>query len=186
MCRFVQEAFQFAAGPGSLDEVDRAASRRERPSTTTTPSPNRTESPRKSRHPAGQNPPSTRPQAATDRGRRTERRNLDEHGRDQPGHRRRQEDQRTQNGTRSPTPRPSVGRHRRNHIRARHHPGEILLDEPTAAHPSVSNVWAGGGRRNSVLNHGTRLGINVEAVQRPGTKGIEPLPKRRAIKQTPG
>lgn len=96
MCRFVQEAFQFAAGPGSLDEVDRAASRRERPSTTTTPSPNRTESPRKSRHPAGQNPPSTRPQAATDRGRRTERRNLDEHGRDQPGHRRRQEDQRTQ------------------------------------------------------------------------------------------
>ncbi|MFJ7413967.1 hypothetical protein ACIQWZ_24630 [Streptomyces sp. NPDC098077] len=50
----------------------------------------------------------------------------------------------------------------------------------------MSNVWAGGGRRNGVLNHGTRLGINVEAVQRPGTNGIEPLPKRRAIKQPPG
>ncbi|MFF8506258.1 IS5 family transposase [Streptomyces anulatus] len=64
--------------------------------------------------------------------------------------------------------------------------GKLLLDELAAAHPSVSKVWADGGYQNSVLNHGARLGIDVEVVQRPRTKGFEPLPKRWVIERTFG
>jgi transposase len=64
--------------------------------------------------------------------------------------------------------------------------GKLLLDDLAAAHPSVSKVWADGGYQNSVLNHGARLGIDVEVVQRPRTKGFEPLPKRWVIERTFG
>ncbi|MFB7248361.1 transposase [Streptomyces populi] len=45
--------------------------------------------------------------------------------------------------------------------------GKHLLDGLAAAHPNVSKVWADGGYRSSILNHGARLGIDVEVVQRP-------------------
>lgn len=64
--------------------------------------------------------------------------------------------------------------------------GKLLLDDLAAAHPSVSKVWADGGCQNSVLNHGARLGIDVEVVRRPRTKGFEPLPKRWVIERTFG
>ncbi|MFD6280884.1 transposase [Streptomyces sp. NPDC060209] len=64
--------------------------------------------------------------------------------------------------------------------------GKLLLDELAAAHLSVSKVWADGGYQNSVLNHGARLGIDVEVVQRPRAKGFEPLPKRWVIERTFG
>ncbi|KAF2775087.1 IS5 family transposase [Streptomyces sp. OM5714] len=54
---------------------------------------------------------------------------------------------------------------------------------------SASRRDQGLGRRripNSVFNHGARLGIDVEVVQRPRTKGFEPLPKRRVIERTFG
>jgi hypothetical protein len=49
-----------------------------------------------------------------------------------------------------------------------------LLDDLAAAHPSVTKVWADGGYQNSIFNHGARLGIDVEVVKRPRTKGFEP------------
>ncbi|MEV7797423.1 IS5 family transposase [Streptomyces sp. NPDC087512] len=64
--------------------------------------------------------------------------------------------------------------------------GKLLLDDLAAAHPTVSKVWADGGYQSSVLNHGAGLGIDVEVVQRPRTKGFEPLPKRWMIERTFG
>ncbi|MDH6229401.1 transposase [Streptomyces sp. MJP52] len=64
--------------------------------------------------------------------------------------------------------------------------GKLLLDDLTAAHASVSKVWADGGYQSSILNHGAGLGIDVEVVQRPRTKGFEPLPKRWVIERTFG
>ncbi|CAM5316966.1 transposase [Streptomyces canus] len=49
--------------------------------------------------------------------------------------------------------------------------GKLLLDDLAAAHPSVSKVWADGGYRNSVFNHGAARGVD-EVVQRPRTKGF--------------
>ncbi|MER5996005.1 IS5 family transposase [Streptomyces viridosporus] len=64
--------------------------------------------------------------------------------------------------------------------------GKLLLDDLAAAHPTVSKVWADGGYQSSILNHGAGLGIDVEVVQRPRTKGFEPLPKRWVIERTFG
>ncbi|MEV6808934.1 IS5 family transposase [Streptomyces sp. NPDC051132] len=64
--------------------------------------------------------------------------------------------------------------------------GKHLLDDLATAHPNVSKVWADGGYQNSFLNHGAPLGIDVEVVQRPRTKGFEPLPKRWVIERTFG
>ncbi|MDT0475960.1 IS5 family transposase [Streptomyces sp. DSM 41014] len=64
--------------------------------------------------------------------------------------------------------------------------GKLLLNDLAAAHPSVTKVWADGGYQNSIFNHGARLGIDVEVVQRPRTKGFEPLPQRWVIERTFG
>jgi len=64
--------------------------------------------------------------------------------------------------------------------------GKLLLEDLAAAHPGVTKVWADGGYQASILNHGAGLGIDVEVVQRPRTKGFEPLPKRWVIERTFG
>ncbi|PWJ04746.1 IS5 family transposase [Streptomyces sp. NWU49] len=64
--------------------------------------------------------------------------------------------------------------------------GKLLLDDLATAHPTVSKVWADGGYQSSILNHGAGLGIDVEVVQRPRTRGFEPLPKRWVIERTFG
>ncbi len=50
----------------------------------------------------------------------------------------------------------------------------------------MTKVWADGGYQNSIFNHGARLGIDVEVVQRPRAKGFEPLPKRWVHERTFG
>ncbi|MDX3131231.1 transposase [Streptomyces europaeiscabiei] len=62
--------------------------------------------------------------------------------------------------------------------------GKLLLDDLAAAHPGVRKVWADGGYQNSIFNHGARLGIGVEVVQRPRVKGYEPLPKRWVMERS--
>jgi transposase len=64
--------------------------------------------------------------------------------------------------------------------------GKQVLSELAAAHPSVTKVWADGGYQTSVIQHGARLGIDVEVVQRPKEKGFQPLPKRWVIERTFG
>ncbi|MFC7818944.1 hypothetical protein ACFUTR_30430 [Streptomyces sp. NPDC057367] len=50
----------------------------------------------------------------------------------------------------------------------------------------MSKVWADGGYQNSIFNHGARLGIDVEVVQRPRIEGFEPLLKRWVLERTFG
>ncbi|GHE62230.1 DDE transposase [Streptomyces spiralis] len=64
--------------------------------------------------------------------------------------------------------------------------GKLLLDDLAAAHPSATKVWADGGYQSSIFNHSAGLGIDVEVVQRPRTKGFESLPKRWVIERTFG
>ncbi|MGW8955993.1 IS5 family transposase [Streptomyces sp. NPDC055709] len=64
--------------------------------------------------------------------------------------------------------------------------GKQVLTELAAAHPSVTKVWADGGNQTSVIQHGARLGIDMEVVQRSKDKGSQPLPKRWVIERTFG
>ncbi|MFI2764723.1 hypothetical protein ACH5A3_38750 [Streptomyces echinatus] len=48
----------------------------------------------------------------------------------------------------------------------------------------MTKVWADGGCQSSILNHGGELGIDVQVVQRPRTKGFKPLPKLWVIERT--
>ncbi|EFE72009.1 LOW QUALITY PROTEIN: transposase, partial [Streptomyces viridosporus ATCC 14672] len=145
-------------------------------------------------HPTGprpvtrQDPAGPRPQqgAHGGRDRRAEREDLGKRGRDQSGHRRRQEDQRTQAARRHLEVRPFLAV---LVTAASVHDttgGKLLLDDLATAHPTVSKVWADGGYQSSILNHGAGLGIDVEVVQRPRTEGFEPLPKRWVIERTFG
>lgn len=64
--------------------------------------------------------------------------------------------------------------------------GKLLLDDLAAARPTVSKAWADDGYQSSIFDHGAGLGIDVEVVQRPRTKGFEPLPKRWVTERTFG
>ncbi|WP_414169457.1 IS5 family transposase [Streptoverticillium reticulum] len=64
--------------------------------------------------------------------------------------------------------------------------GKQLLDQVAVSHPEVAKVWVDGGYQNSVINHGARLGIDVEVVKRPATSGFQPIRKRWVIERTFG
>ncbi|MEV0375721.1 IS5 family transposase [Streptomyces sp. NPDC050636] len=64
--------------------------------------------------------------------------------------------------------------------------GRHLLDNVASSHPQVAKVWVDGGYQSSVINHGARLGIDVEVVKRPSMAGFQPLPKRWVIERTFG
>ncbi|MFD7770904.1 transposase [Streptomyces sp. NPDC059787] len=64
--------------------------------------------------------------------------------------------------------------------------GKLLLDDLGAAHPTVSKARADDGHRSSLFDHGAGPAIDVEVVQRPRTKGFEPLPKRWVTERTLG
>jgi hypothetical protein len=51
--------------------------------------------------------------------------------------------------------------------------GLQLLTKAAAAHPAIRKAWAGTAYRNAVIEHGARLGIDVEVVRRdPATRGF--------------
>jgi transposase len=50
----------------------------------------------------------------------------------------------------------------------------------------VSMAWVDGGYNNAVVNHGARLGVQVEVVKRPTTKGFQVLPRRWVVERTLG
>ncbi|MDH6222948.1 IS5 family transposase [Streptomyces pseudovenezuelae] len=65
--------------------------------------------------------------------------------------------------------------------------GIALLDKVTAAAPTVTKGWVDAGFKQAVVEHGARLGIDVEIVQRePGARGFTPEPKRWVVEQTFG
>lgn len=64
--------------------------------------------------------------------------------------------------------------------------GQQVLDQLSAAHPSVSTTWVDGGYNNTVIRHGAQQGIHVEVVKRPTTKGFHVLPRRWVVERTLG
>ncbi len=64
--------------------------------------------------------------------------------------------------------------------------GKQLLDQVAASQPKVTKAWVDGGYQNSVINHGARLGIDIEVVKRPTKAGFQPVPKRWVIERTFG
>ncbi|MFJ9713975.1 hypothetical protein [Streptomyces sp. NPDC101234] len=65
--------------------------------------------------------------------------------------------------------------------------GIALLDNVAATAPTVTKGWADAPFKQTVVEHGARLGIDVEIVQRdPGARGCTPAPKRCVVEQTFG
>ncbi|CAL9663690.1 hypothetical protein SUDANB15_07087 [Streptomyces sp. enrichment culture] len=64
--------------------------------------------------------------------------------------------------------------------------GKLLLDDLAAAHPSCRRSGLDGGCQSGIFNRGAGLGIDVEVVQRPRAKGLEPLPRRWVTERTFG
>lgn len=65
--------------------------------------------------------------------------------------------------------------------------GIHLLSRIAAAHPQVRKAWTDTGYRTKAIEHGARLGIDVEAVHRdPTTKGFNVIPRRWVVERTFG
>ncbi|WP_101254326.1 IS5 family transposase [Streptomyces barkulensis] len=65
--------------------------------------------------------------------------------------------------------------------------GIHLLSQIASTSPHVTKAWADNGYRTKVIDHGARLGIDVEVVQRtPGTKGFKVIPRRWVVERTFG
>ncbi len=62
-----------------------------------------------------------------------------------------------------------------------------LLSRIAAAHPQIRKAWTDTGYRTKAIEHGARLGIDVEAVHRdPTTKGFKVIPRRWVVERTFG
>lgn len=65
--------------------------------------------------------------------------------------------------------------------------GIHLLSRIAAANPQVRKAWTDTGYRTKAIEHGARLGIDVEAVHRdPTAKGFKVIPRRRVVERTFG
>ncbi|SBV03895.1 Transposase DDE domain-containing protein [Streptomyces sp. MnatMP-M77] len=57
--------------------------------------------------------------------------------------------------------------------------GIHLLSNIAEGHPRVTKTWADSGYRTKAIDHGARLGINVEVIRRdPAQKGFKVIPRR--------
>jgi transposase len=64
--------------------------------------------------------------------------------------------------------------------------GQQVLNQIAIEHPGVSVAWVDGGYNNAVVNHGALLGVQVDVVKRPTTKGFQVLPRRWVVERTLG
>ncbi|MFI5552814.1 transposase, partial [Streptomyces sp. NPDC051738] len=65
--------------------------------------------------------------------------------------------------------------------------GIHLLSSIASANPHVTKAWADTGYRTKAIDHGARVGIDVEVVQRaPGVKGFKVIPRRWVVERTFG
>lgn len=65
--------------------------------------------------------------------------------------------------------------------------GMHLMSYIAATRPRVTKAWADSGYRTKATDHGARLGIDVEVVQRaPGVQGFKVLPRRWVVERTFG
>lgn len=65
--------------------------------------------------------------------------------------------------------------------------GMQVLSSIAAGHPRVTKAWADTGYRTKVIDHGARLGIDVEVTHRdPDQKGFKVIPRRWVVERTFG
>ena len=65
--------------------------------------------------------------------------------------------------------------------------GTHLLDQATIRHPTLAKTWVDNGFKTTVVEHGARLGIDVEAVTKdPAIKGFSVVKRRWVVERTIG
>lgn len=65
--------------------------------------------------------------------------------------------------------------------------GIHLLSDIAEGHPRITKAWADTGYRTKVIDHGARLGIDVEVTRRdPAQKGFKVIPQRWVVERTFG
>ena len=65
--------------------------------------------------------------------------------------------------------------------------GIRLLSNIAEGHPRVKKAWADSGYRTKAIDHGARLGIDVEVTHRdPAQKGFKVIPRRWVVERTFG
>ncbi|WP_328687951.1 IS5 family transposase [Streptomyces phaeochromogenes] len=65
--------------------------------------------------------------------------------------------------------------------------GIHLLSRIATSNPQVTKAWTDTGYRTKAIDHGARLGIDVEAVRRdPSAKGFKVIPRRWVVERTFG
>ncbi|MFE5923552.1 transposase, partial [Streptomyces sp. NPDC056468] len=65
--------------------------------------------------------------------------------------------------------------------------GRRLLDQAKEKYPTISKSWVDTGFKNAVVEHGARLGIDVEVVNRnPDTRGFHVVKRRWVVERSIG
>lgn len=65
--------------------------------------------------------------------------------------------------------------------------GTDLLDQATAAYPTLTKTWVDAGFKNRVVEHGAALGVDVEIVTKdPQVKGFSVVKRRWVVERTIG
>ena len=65
--------------------------------------------------------------------------------------------------------------------------GTHLLDQGTAAYPTLAKTWVDAGFKTQVVEHGARLGVDVEVVTKdPQIKGFSVVKRRWVVERTLG
>jgi transposase len=65
--------------------------------------------------------------------------------------------------------------------------GADLLDQATTTHPTLAKTWVDAGFKNTLVEHGATLGIDVEVVTKdPTAKGFSVIKRRWVIERTIG
>jgi transposase len=65
--------------------------------------------------------------------------------------------------------------------------GMDLLDRATTVHPTLAKAWVDAGFKSRVIEHGARLGVDVEIVTKdPQVKGFSVVKRRWVIERTLG
>ncbi|SCK63339.1 Transposase DDE domain-containing protein [Streptomyces sp. AmelKG-D3] len=65
--------------------------------------------------------------------------------------------------------------------------GIRVLSNIAEGHPRVTKAWADSGYRTKAIDHGARLGIDVEVTRRdPAQKGFKVIPRRWVVERTLG
>jgi transposase len=65
--------------------------------------------------------------------------------------------------------------------------GKSLLDQTKSLHPSITKTWVDTGFKNALIEHGAKLGIDVEVVSRKAeTRGFHVVKRRWVVERSLG